>query len=436
MKRRHFLQLAASAAAGAMVEHASALPSSAEQLSLRIAPVTLELAPGIIVRTTGYNDQSPGPVLRMREGVPVTVSITNATEAPESVQWHGLHRSLETHSTIAGSGSMIAPRATRTYTFTPAVSGTRWYHSPSAPSTNSLQSANSGKFGFLLIEPRRNADAFDKEVLLAIHHWEPTLSPKHDHQEGQKIAYRHVSFNDKLLGANEPIRVRAGERVLFRFLNASQTEEVQLHLPGHRFTVIALDGNPVPKRAAVDVLSLTVGERIDAIVEMNSPGKWLLGSVDAAERARGLGICVEYANHSGAALWSPPAAIDWSYARFSASSHSSPDSDQPLKMLLEKSRDPRDDAHHWIVDGRSYSDIEPLFSQQYRQYRLQMMNATSRARPIHLHGHQFELTRVNQIPVAGIFKDTIRLERYNVVEANLVTSYPHPRVLERNSLWS
>jgi FtsP/CotA-like multicopper oxidase with cupredoxin domain len=425
MKRRHFLQLAAGAAAGAMVEHASALPSSAEQLSLRIAPVTLELAPGVVVRTTGYNDRSPGPVLRMREGVPVMVSITNATEAPESVQWHGLHQSLGTHNITAESGSMIAPRATRTYKFTPAVSGTRWYHSHTATLTDSMQAANSGQFGFLLIEPRRNADVFDKEVLLAIHHWEPTLSPKHDLQEDRKIVYRHASFNDKLLGANEPIRVRVGERVLFRFLNASPTEEVHLHLPGHRFTVIALDGNPVPKRAAVDVLSLTVGERIDAMVEMNLPGNWLLGSVDAAERARGLGICVEYANHSGAALWSPPAAIDWSYARFSASSHSTSDSDQPLKMLLEKSRDRRDDTHHWIIDGQSYFDIEPLFSQQDRQYRLQMMNATGRARPVHVHGRQFELTRVNQIPVAGIFKDTIRLERYNAVEANLVTSDPH-----------
>jgi FtsP/CotA-like multicopper oxidase with cupredoxin domain len=38
-------------------------------------------------------------------------------------------------------------------------------------------------------------------------------------------------------------------------------------LPGHRFTVIALDGNPVSTPTAVDVLRLDVAERADVIVE-------------------------------------------------------------------------------------------------------------------------------------------------------------------------
>lgn len=416
MKRRHFLQLAASAAAGAMVEHASALPSSDNSLSLRIAPATVELAPGIVVRTIGYNGQVPGPVLRMREGAYATVSVTNATHAPERMQWYGLD---QPNATSAANHAIIEPGATRTYRFTPAVSGTRWYHSQSATPANSAAS------GFLLIEPRSNTDLFDKfdkEVLLSIHHWQPTLS-QHANQTDQKITYRHASFNDKLLGANDPVRVRAGERVLFRFLNASATEDVHVHLPGHRFTVIALDGNPVPKRAAVDVLSLTVGERIDAIVEMNSPGKWLLASTDDAERARGLGIVIEYANRSGAALWSPPAAIDWSYARFSAPNPSAQNSTRPIKILIEQSRNRSGDTHRWIADGRSYSNLESLLSQQNQPHRLQIMNATGHAHPVHLHGRPFELTRVHQIPVTGIVKDAFRLERYNVMEVNLIPNH-------------
>jgi FtsP/CotA-like multicopper oxidase with cupredoxin domain len=45
--------------------------------------------------------------------------------------------------------------------------------------------------------------------------------------------------------------------------------DIKLALPGHRFTVIALDGNPVPTRTTVDVLALDVAERADVIVEMN-----------------------------------------------------------------------------------------------------------------------------------------------------------------------
>ena len=49
------------------------------------------------------------------------------------------------------------------------------------------------------------------------------------------------------------IRVKEGQRILFHFLNASATESVRLALPGHRFQVPALDGNPVPRPQLVDV---------------------------------------------------------------------------------------------------------------------------------------------------------------------------------------
>src|SRR5271156_1162170 len=73
-------------------------------------------------------------------------------------------------------------------------------------------------------------------------------------------------------GPGEGIRVRDGERVRFHLLNATENEDVLLHLPGHRFTVVALDGNAVPTPAAVDVLALAPQERIEAVVEMNTPG--------------------------------------------------------------------------------------------------------------------------------------------------------------------
>src|SRR5208337_2480693 len=41
--------------------------------ALRIAPIALELAPSRFISTIGYNGTSPGPVLRVREGKPVTV---------------------------------------------------------------------------------------------------------------------------------------------------------------------------------------------------------------------------------------------------------------------------------------------------------------------------------------------------------------------------
>ena len=73
---------------------------------------------------------------------------------------------------------------------------------------------------------------------------------------GYEVGYSLFSINGKMLGHGEPIRVRQGERVLFHVLNASATEIRSLALPGHRFKVVALDGNPVPNVTDVPVLWL------------------------------------------------------------------------------------------------------------------------------------------------------------------------------------
>src|SRR5579872_1309903 len=62
----------------------------AADFTLRIAPTMVELAPQVVLSTIGYSNQVPGPLLRVRDGQPVTVDIANDTDVPEYVHWHGL----------------------------------------------------------------------------------------------------------------------------------------------------------------------------------------------------------------------------------------------------------------------------------------------------------------------------------------------------------
>src|SRR3974390_848857 len=107
-----------------------------------------------------------------------------------------------------------------------------------------------------------------------------------------------------MLGHGEPVRVRAGERVLLHILNGSATEIRSLALPGHSFKVIALDGNPVPHPAEVPGLWLGTAERISAVVEMNHPGVWIMGDLADDDREHGMGSVVEYADATGEPQWS------------------------------------------------------------------------------------------------------------------------------------
>ena len=67
----------------------SAASGSAPDYTIRIGTGLVELSPNHIVATTLYNNQFPGPLLRLREGRPVTVEIHNDTDTPEQLHWHG-----------------------------------------------------------------------------------------------------------------------------------------------------------------------------------------------------------------------------------------------------------------------------------------------------------------------------------------------------------
>jgi FtsP/CotA-like multicopper oxidase with cupredoxin domain len=427
--RRRMLALgavAAGAAAPALAEQTAPSKAAATKLSLEIGPVSVELAPGVVIQTTGYNGTAPGPVLRLREGQPVEIAVRNRMAAPNLVHWHGLHNPPVQDGAVEEGSLAIAPGGELTYRFTPRPAGTHWYHTHVMAMTDLTRGGYNGEFGFLLVEPTRDPARYDREVLLAAHHWNPKLSaPDHHHGHCAMLSYEHASLNGHKLGAGEPIRVKRGERVLFRILNASASEDIMLALPGHRFTVIALDGSPVPNPQAVDVLALSVAERIDAVVEMNQPGVWVLGSVRDAERAMGLGVVIEYENARGPAVWRAPPRLDFAYASFAGAGCEPSAPDGVFTMLFER-RVGDDGIERWLINGRGaeHGHLPSLKVRRGGRYRFRWINASGCAHPVHLHRHRFQLTRVNQTMVSGLMKDTVNLPAYGVVEAEFVADNP------------
>jgi len=62
----------------------------AADVTLRIGPVLADIAKDHTISTIGYNGTVPGPLIRLREAVPVTVDLFNETDTPELVHWHGM----------------------------------------------------------------------------------------------------------------------------------------------------------------------------------------------------------------------------------------------------------------------------------------------------------------------------------------------------------
>jgi FtsP/CotA-like multicopper oxidase with cupredoxin domain len=415
MHRRHFLaSLAAAAVPSRLV---------AADFTLRIAPASIEIAPRKIVKTIAYNGSVPGPLLRMKEGQPVTIDVFNDTGDAEIVHWHGLQIPSAVDGSMEEGTPMIPARASARYNFTPKPSGTRWYHTHVTAGRNLKRATYTGQFGFLYIEPRSEAGNYDQEVFLALKEWDPYLDTGGEQDDSIDVAYNLFSVNDRALGHGEPIRVKEGQRVLLRILNASATITRRIAVAGHQFRVVAMDGNPVAVPKQVRTLELGPAERIDAIVEMNSPGVWILGATDDHDRERGLGIVIEYAGQSGEPRWLATGDEPWDYTTFGKPEQTI-EQYEPMPLVFEK----KFAGHHWVdkwtINGKSFPKTDPIRVKANGRYRLVFDNRSNEAHPVHLHRHTFELAKIAGVPTSGVYKDVVVVGAKSQTEVNLIANNP------------
>jgi len=431
-----------------MAALASKANGHAADFALRIAPTLVELAPQVVVSTIGYSDKVPGPLIRVREGKRITVEVLNDTDVPEYVHWHGLFVPPESDGVAEEGSPPVPPHLRRRFEFVAKPAGSRWYHSHTAAMMDLHRGVYTGQFGFFMIDGADDPGHYDQEVFLALREWEYFLSPmdqdamapdpddpmpekprKPDlRTNGLEVSAPLYSINDKMLGAGDPLRVQPGQRVLMHLLNASAAEIHRLALPGHKFQVIALDGNPVPTPQAVDVIEIAPGERVDAIVEMNNPGVWVLGEIRDTARQAGMGMVVEYANKKQRALWTPPPNWRWDYTIFGTTGFGTnaehPQPDHTIDMVFEKIPGGLNGINHWLVNGKEYPHQGEFVFHQGRRYRIVFHNRSDDSHPLHFHRHLFELVELNGKPTAGIRKDTVIVPAFGRATVDLVADQP------------
>lgn len=457
LDRREFLKLSGAAALGAALPPiVRSAPGSADY-DLRIRRALVELAPDRIVSVNTFNGQFPGPLIRLKEGQRVTVDVHNDTDVPEQLHWHGQTVPVDVDGSAEEGTPFIPARGMRRLSFVPGPAGFRFYHSHLVAGDDLSLGQYGGLVGPVYIEPRREPGAYDREVFLVLKEFEPFFSkggdmaadflrpsardPRLETQgeaamkaslargtaHGYEVGYQSFAINGRMLGHGDPIRVKAGERVLFHVVNGSATENRSLALPGHVFKVVALDGNPVPRAAEVPVLWLGAGERISAIVTMHRPGVWVLGDLADEDRERGMGVVVEYAGQHGKPRWEKPVPSGWDYRRFADPVARPVAPDEVLDLVFAKDNAALGGFNRWTINGAAFDmhAMRPMFRlHRGRRYRLRMRNASDDIHPMHLHRHSFEIVSVAGQPAGGLVKDVAMLGGYQTMEVDVIAGQP------------
>jgi manganese oxidase len=213
-----------------------------------------ETEPGHFVEAWAYNDQVPGPQIRVREGDRVRVVLHNQLPESTSIHFHGLEVPNEMDGVPFITQPPVKPGQSFTYEFTVANAGSNMYHSHH----NSAKQVGLGLLGAFVVEPKTKGkyDSADLDEVLILN----------DGAHG-------YTFNGKSFPATQPIVAKLGQTVRIRFMNEGMMIH-PMHLHGMHMTVIAKDGWPLAAPMRCDTLNVAPGERWDAVVHCTSPGTW------------------------------------------------------------------------------------------------------------------------------------------------------------------
>ncbi|MES3152092.1 copper resistance system multicopper oxidase [Sphingomonas faeni] len=255
----------------------------------------------------GINGTVPAPLIRLKEGQTVRLTVTNALDEETSIHWHGLLVPFQMDGVPGISFPGIPARTIFTYEFPVIQAGTYWYHSHSG-----LQE-QMGHYGPIVIDPAGPDPILsDREhvIVLSDH------SPLHPHAifrklklQGGYFNYQKQTLGGLLAGRDQPAGERRmwggmrmdptdvsdvtgatytylvnghgpadnwtalftpGERVRLRIVNAAAMTNFNVRIPGLTLTVVQADGQNV-KPVAVDEFQIAVAETYDVIVEPTEP---------------------------------------------------------------------------------------------------------------------------------------------------------------------
>ncbi len=127
------------------------------RISLTAQEVISEISPGIYFNYWTYNKQVPGPMLRVREGDTVELTLTND---PSSLHDHNIDLHAVTGPGGGAAVTHVAPGETKTFRWKALAPGLYIYHCamPNVSTHNSH-----GQYGMILVDPKEGFTEVDKE---------------------------------------------------------------------------------------------------------------------------------------------------------------------------------------------------------------------------------------------------------------------------------
>ena len=243
------------------------------RVTMEARPTRAQLGPYEVNGAT-YNGVYGGPVLRLKPGDVLQMTLVNHLAQATNVHFHGLQVSPQGHGDA--SLHMVLPGETWDYTIAIPKThppGVYWFHTHGHGFAE--RQLMGGLSGTIVIEGFQDQVPATKPLV------ERLFVLKEFSADGQgNLNAVAKPFNGQIKTINGQlmprIDIRPGETQLWRLTDETANTYFRLSLEGHTFTVVGRDAHPVTHPEVVREVMLGPSERMDVLVRGAAAGSYKL----------------------------------------------------------------------------------------------------------------------------------------------------------------
>lgn len=254
---------------------------------------------GITFTYWTFNGTVPGPMIRVRQGDTVELTLKNS---PTSMAAHNIDLHAVNGPGGGAEATLVAPGESKTFRFQPLNPGVFVYHCAVAPVPHHI---SAGMYGMIVVEPPQGLPPVDREfyVMQGELYLEGQAADKglRTFSMPKMLAEQpdFVFFNGSVgaLTTDNALKARTGETVRIFFGVGGPNITSSFHVIGEIFDRVAVEGASLedPTRWATNVQSTGVPTGGATVVEfkVDVPGKYLLVDHSLGRTLKGaMGILV------------------------------------------------------------------------------------------------------------------------------------------------
>jgi FtsP/CotA-like multicopper oxidase with cupredoxin domain len=411
------------------------------RLYVRTVPITIFGKTGKVIAIEQENG-AMGLHLKAADGF--NVEVVNQLKEPTSIHWHGLILPALMDGVPFVSQDPIPPGGTFHYQFPLKQSGTYWLHSHYGLQEQLLASAP-----LILESEEQNAKADEQyTVLLSDYSFTPPAKilkrlkvgmpdmgrmsmkkmpatqklyvQKWDESGGfartviegglpdTDVKYDALIANRRTLDHPEVFRVKPGHTVLLRIIAGSAATNFFVNTGALSSQLTAVDGKDI-EPASGNYFQLGIAQRIDLLVRVPDQGGAfpIVAQGEGTKQQCGVVLATENAKIPKIPLEAEFAVAGLDNTQELKLKAKNPFPEKPVDRSLPCILGGNMAKYYWTINNAVYPNRNSLDVKENERVEIVFQNDTGMTHPMHLHGHDVQVTEIDGNKVQGALRDTV-----------------------------